>query len=209
MVNLRVILSMIVGLAVAGLTAFPSQASAHPFHISIAELQFNPESGKIEASLKVHVVDLERELARLAKTRVRVESDELSKYATRFLDSYFYLIPLADAKKAKVESLLLSRGSDATPVNASTVEFVGHELETSWAWLYFELTPPDGTEDLALVDAVFLNTIEQQINTVTVRHGAERHALKLTRKTPWAPFPRKWLAKPDAAATISSDLPTE
>lgn len=170
-------------------------ACAHPFHISLAEMEYNPQSGRWEVSLKVHVVDLDRSLKQLSEgAKVDLKQAESAQLVEEFLDRYVYLLPLEDAQQITSDWIAERTATDLGKIPRSQAKYIGHEQETSWVWLYFELQPPPDTSgDLALVNAVFLDTLEKQINTVSIRQGIKRHALKLTRKEPWGRFPKAWM----------------
>ncbi len=183
------------------LTLTCSACLAHPFHISIAEMEYNAESKRIEVALKLHADDLERELERINSVEVDLESSQLADLAAGFLDRHFYLIALSSVP-ADSEQTQLDSGK---PAVLSKVHFVGSELEKTWIWLYFELEllgpiVAEQDQDLALVNSVLLGRVRDQINTVRVRTGQMRHALKMTRKSPWQTFPAEWLKAATAGA---------
>lgn len=160
-------------------------AGAHPFHISTAEMQFNTKTKRIEVSLKLQALDLERALALLAGKKVNVEKDDVDELVQKYLAQHFYL--------ATLHSVQSPTDGRANAMSLSKVELHGKELETSWLWLYFELEPPAGDEPLALVNTVLIDVIEGQINTVSVRHAGARQALSMTAKKSWGEYSRRWL----------------
>jgi hypothetical protein len=165
------------------------QALAHPFHISVAEMEYNPQTKKIEVSLKLHAVDFERALSQLAGRTVNVDKQPIKELASAYLSERFYLVePSVASRDASVDAV-----KDLTGNKRSQLHFVGHELQTTWLWLYFELQPPETVQDLWLVNTVLFETTAGQINTVTVRHHGKRVALKMTEKEPRATFDEQWL----------------
>ena len=167
-------------------------ALAHPFHISVAELEYNPATQKLEVSLKLHATDFERALSKLVGHDVDLEGDAFKdgKLATEYLNSHFYLVPATEAAK---ESSDTEASDSATAAPRSKCHFVGSELKQSWMWLYFEMDIPKAEGDLALYNTVLLDLTDGQINTATVRHDSKRHALKTTDKNRWSEFSRQWL----------------
>ena len=171
-----------------------SACHAHPFHISVAEMEYNVVTKRIEVSLKLHADDLESELERLNNVEVDLESAQLTDLATAYLDRHFFLLPLASVPAGAAEP----KHESLTPGARSKVHFVGSELEKTWIWLYFELELEDllsaeKGQDLAFVNSVLLGLVADQINTVSIRTGQSRHALKMTRKSPWHAYPSDWL----------------
>ena len=178
--------------------ACPSVCLGHPFHISLAEVEYNAASQRLEVSLKLHASDLERALQRARGRKVDIEAEDIGKEVEAYLDGHFYLVT-SDALARREEDSSLEAGED--PIARSKSRWVGKELQATWIWLYFELELPAGADsqeafgDYALVNTVLLDLIEDQINTVTVRSGVRRHALKMTRKSPWQRFPASWIEK--------------
>ncbi len=188
---------------------------AHPFHISTAEVDYNAETRRLEVGLKLHAVDTERALTRLAGRKVNVEKNGVvTKLLTRYLAENFYitgktnLVEIAgrdagDTAGTASDVPAPTSAPEAAPAPAnrvlvnqamrSKVHFVGKELETTWLWLYFELEVEENQGELVLVNSVLLDLTEDQINTVSVRYAGRRHALKTSAKQPWVEFPREWL----------------
>ena len=62
----------------AVVTAFSSSgfANMHPFHSTLAELEWNPKSSVFEVSLQMSGVEIEDELSRLHGRRINLESTD-------------------------------------------------------------------------------------------------------------------------------------
>lgn len=145
-------------------------AAAHPFHISLAEMEWNPQAKHFEVSLKVHGLDIENALSRMTKRRVRLEVvEEADKLLAEYLTTHLYLHHLSadaasaardgslavDAQKGLAEATgqaaetqayvlpreALERNEDWA-TRRSTLKVVGREQEKSWLWIYVELKPP-------------------------------------------------------------------
>lgn len=197
------------GFRVVGLLGFwvflAAPGWAHPFHISTAELEFNPQSGRVEVSLRLHSVDFERALSLLAQQRIQLESDDADQWAARYLSRHFFVADLdamvraAKREKQASEELGSSLRTDSSAsversISKSQVHWVGKELDAAWLTLYFELelsAPSPGRH--ALVNSVLMGSVEQQINTVSLRQAGKRHAMKLTKGKPWSALPQGWL----------------
>ncbi len=156
----------------------------HPFHTSVAELEYNVESKRIEVSVKLHSTDMDNALSAVLGKRVDIEKDQVDKELMKYLESHFYLLPESAAKAEEI--------TEKTPL--SKVHFIGKESDKGWLWVYFEMELPETDETLALVNTVFLDRIKDQINTVSVRANAKRQSMKMTRKKLWHTFDRAWLA---------------
>lgn len=182
----------------------------HPFHVSTAEVEFNAKTKRLEVGLKCQTTDLERALRQMAGRKVDVESDpQIDELITRYVSENFYLAIAAAPKKAdtsnvevsaaasndsKTSDLKLAESASEVPEPPKEpVKFIGKEFETKWIWIYFELQPPAGEEQLVLVNRVLFEINIGQLNTCIIRHAGKRHALKSTAAKPLQEFDRKWL----------------
>ena len=180
------------------LVGLNAHALAHPFHISTAEMEFNRTTQRFEVSLKVHAIDIEQALTRLAQRKVNLDKDsQAERLLTEYLTQHFYFEPIGITPRQPTAS------ADAPPEKRSTIHYVGRELETTWLWIYFEVELPPTTTfangQLKLVNSVLLDVTEGQINTVAVRQGAKKHALRMTVKQAWTEFSKEWFSTAAAA----------
>ena len=171
-------------------------AAAHPFHTSVAELEYNSQTKRIEVSLKLPAADLERALSSLAKRRINLDKDPLAELVTQYLDRHFLLVDSSLVPHTGHAELLAAKWPSE---QRSQARFVGHELMATWSWLYFEIELPAGVvEEMSLIDTVLFDINSGQINTVSVRRGSQRFALKMTEKDAWARLDPAWLQEKDA-----------
>lgn len=182
-------------------------AVAHPFHISTAEMEYDAQADRLQVSLKLQAVDLEQELARTSGQRINLEQPQAERQIVDFLSRHFYLSALSAAKasseqpadgiKADDNNIALhdSATGGTSPGMRSQVHWVGLELKGAWLWLYFELELPPQRPDLQLFNTVLFEINSSQINTVSVRHGAQRTTLKMTRQSPSSNFETQWLKR--------------
>ncbi len=179
--------------AIAGcLVASDVLAVNHPFHISTAEVEFNPSSNRLEVGLKCQSLDLERALGRLAGKKLDIEKDVgVDELVARYLADRFYLANAPTDSKDKRASTDIAREVPEPP--QEPLKFVGKEFETTWVWIYFELSLPAGNEPLVLVNRVLFEVNTGQINTCLIRHEGKRDALKSMNSNPFQSFNRDWL----------------
>jgi hypothetical protein len=182
------------------LVTLTSNVSAHPFHISIAEVEYNAKSARYEVSLKIHVSDLERAISATAERNVNIAKDqEADKLLTDYLNEHFFLTSTENLQDNKEGNQHLKPGAEH-----SKVHFIGKEIEATWLWLYVELeyAEPAGTksestiarsedlDNLLLVNTILLDVTDAQINTVSFRDKNKKHSFKTTLKQPWAKIPK-------------------
>lgn len=164
-------LASVIGLLLAGTTW------AHPFHVSLAEAEWNAESKKLEIALRLHPTDLEDALSQRAKQRISLET-------TEDVDSLI--------RDYLAEAFVVT-DTDDTP---ATLEWVGKEIEVTWAWVYFEIPLQAGPDGVTIRNAVFFELLEDQANLITLRSGKQRHSLTFTRDDPEATVSLKANPKP-------------
>lgn len=183
---------MTVGLLVCGVISdAPVQAWVHPFHVSVAELEWNAQTERLEVSLKLHASDLERALTLRAKRKINLEQDDADgKLCAAYIQEHFFLTELEGVENSRGD---LPPGLDERP--RSKVNFIGKEFDKSWIVLFFEMERPESEKPLALVNTVLLDLTDGQINTVTVRTGAKKHGSKTNVKTRWVPFEDAWFGR--------------
>jgi hypothetical protein len=154
--------TFVFGLAL--LMACAANAAAHPFHVSIAEGEWNAETKRLEVSLRVSPEDLEAALTKQAKERVRLEEMEnVDEQIAAYLQEHFCFRKNADEEPLKLK-------------------WTGKEITTKAAWLYFELEAPDGVDGLELTNNILVDEEETQINTVVLRQGKQKTTLRFDKK---------------------------
>ena len=129
--------------------------SAHKFHASLAEVDYNAKSGSAEIAIRMFVDDLEDAVSRSAGRRVRIDTTaDFDRYALAY-----------------VQSALKITDRD------------GHELQLAWVgkdasvdevWVYVEAPAPSGLDGARLSNKIFFDLFDDQVNTVIVkRNGAK------------------------------------
>ena len=93
---------------------------SHPFHVSVAEMEYNPESKCLEVALRVWPEDLEKALNARSKTNVDLDK-------TKDVDKRIYAYLQKNISISK-------DGKKKCQLN-----WIGKELEIKQAWLYFEV----------------------------------------------------------------------
>ena len=111
----------------------PDPRAAHPFHVSLAEVEFNAESGKLEVALRVYPLDLEKALTLHAARRISIDDEpEVDALIAAYLKDRFRVT-----------------GADGKP---ASIEWVGRELSVKDAWLYFEMPLSGGIHDASRLE---------------------------------------------------------
>lgn len=137
--------------------------AAHPFHVTLAEAEYNVESGRLEVALRIYnPADLERVLGLIAGHRVDLEA---TPGVDRLIRDY-------------LERQFVVESPDGRPAGLT---WVGKEVDLKTAWLYFEVDLPDGPEGVAFRDRLLFEVEPDQVNTINFRSGDRRGTLRFTR----------------------------
>ncbi|MEO1999085.1 MAG: DUF6702 family protein [Planctomycetaceae bacterium] len=178
----------LVALSMLVFTLTTTPAVAHPFHVSLAEAEWNAKTGRLEVALKVHATDLEKALRRRTKKPVDLDkSPDVDRLISAYLNHVF-----------RVQS---PKGQ------ACTIKWVGKEVTLKSAWLYFELPLPQGIEGMRFSNQMFFELLSNQVNTINFKQGRKKLTLRFTRQsaTHVAKFPPP---QKDALRRTQSTSPT-
>jgi hypothetical protein len=185
--HLKRLLSMAIvcGLSLVLSLGFSGSAGAHQFHTSSAELDWNADSGRWEVALRILATDLELALERQEGKKLNLDSAEGIELIQKYLLGRFQILP-----QSVVEKLSSQTGQAASHFakneESAQLNWVGHECEGGWMWLYFELQPPKSEQPLALVSQLLTEINEDQINIVSIRSANKKRVTQQTnRKQAW------------------------
>jgi hypothetical protein len=156
-----------IALFVAGLL-LASPASAHRYHTSLTEADYNREEQSLQVSLRTFADDLENILSRRAGKRINLDrKKEAEPLLLAYLQDVFQL------KGAAGESLKLS--------------WVGMEAKVDSVWIYFETKIPGGIKGLQLSNRFLQDLFDDQLNVVNIKEGNQKIALTFARGDSFKP----------------------
>jgi len=146
------------------LTLATASARAHPFHVSLAEAEWNAKTGQLEVALKVHATDLEKALRRHSGKPIDLDkSPEADRRIIAYLKHVF--------------RVLSPQGRPCA------IKWVGKEVTLKSAWLYFEIPLPKGIEGVRFSNQIFFELLSNQVNTVNFKQGRRKLTLRFTRQS--------------------------
>jgi hypothetical protein len=162
-----------------------SSTLAHQFHTSVAELDWNADSGRWEVSVRIHASDLELALDRQFGRKLNIESSGATEWIQKYVQSRFQIVSQDAVEKLALPVDRTSKSANET-ANTSQIDWVGQEVEGGWMWLYFELAQPDSKQPLALVSQLLTEINEDQNNIVSIRNATRKRSTQQTsRKQVW------------------------
>ncbi len=138
--------------------SFAQPSSAHTYHASLAEVDYNAKSKVLELGIRVFANDLEEALTRRRGRKVRL--DVTPDVGTLTADYLRDTIVIAD------------REGRAVPL-----QWIGMELRVDEAWLYVQGAAPAGIDGGTVTARVFFDLFDDQVNTVNIQQGDARTTL--------------------------------
>ena len=132
-------------------------ASAHTFHTSLMQMEYNARDETLEVAVQVFTHDLENVLTRRRGGSGRVRLDktpDAAKLALAYLNEAFTL------KNREGE--------------AKTFTWVGMEQSADAVWLYVEAKMPEGLAGASLRNRIFFDLLDDQVNLVHVKFDGRK-----------------------------------
>ncbi|WP_169977706.1 DUF6702 family protein [Tautonia rosea] len=162
-------LAMTLMMALAPIT---NTAEAHPFHVTIAEVEFNAEAGTLEMAIRIYNPgDLEQALGLREGERVDLEQTEnVDEMILDYLRDHLIIAP-AEGEPAELQ-------------------WVGKEVSVKTTWLYVEAPLPDGPEGVRFTNTLLFEIEKDQANTMVFGRSRDRVSLRFTRDDPTHRFKR-------------------
>ena len=148
------------------------RASAHKFHTSFAEADYDAETKSLEITLRTFPDDLENALRK--RGGKRVSPDDKKAFGAQV---FAYLQETFRVKTARGEAAKLS--------------WVGMDAGVDSAWLYFEAPLPEGVEGAGLSQQFLCDLYDDQINLVNVKSGGRKVELRFERGGEFKPISLK------------------
>lgn len=161
--------------------------TAHPFHASTTEIEWNADSQRFEVAMRLRIADLEDAISAKIKTRFRVESDpkrqvRLQAYLQETFSISFvehrqctlhwvgYELELHDVwVYFEAESVPSADSAMAAPKPNVALDKV-----SSWDGLFRESTPKSLQRNVRIRNTALLELQPEQVNSVSLRMGTSR-----------------------------------
>lgn len=178
---LAITIGMVIGVWILAAVGTNVAHAVHPFHVCVAQMEWNGDSKLWEVSLRLHPQDLEKAMTRARGMPTSLEDRDFPELAIPFLNEQFFLVHVSQPKTRKELMESIERG-ESFP--RSQLSWVGMEQERGWLWIHLELQPPADTskEPMAgtqwLVHRIFLDQIDRQENSARIISGANRYSLQ-------------------------------
>lgn len=132
--------------------------SAHKFHASLAEVDYNAKQKTVELGIRLFADDLEAALGKRRDRRVRLD---VTPNVDRIVLDY-------------LNETLVIRDRDGVRL---TFEWVGMELRVDEAWVFVQANASSGIVGATVDSSVFFELFSDQVNTVNLQQGDARTTL--------------------------------
>ncbi|MCH2182076.1 MAG: hypothetical protein MK108_08740 [Mariniblastus sp.] len=139
----------------------PTLSASHPYHVSYAEVEWNPETGHFEVALCVWPADLEKAISRMSGRAIDLDAEPgVEAMFEQYVARRFRLI--GDSGKVR------------------PIRWVGAQVGLKQAWLYFEVAGDKKPGRWTIENRVFFELNEDQLNQIQIRMGPVRKSLSST-----------------------------
>lgn len=140
-------------------------ALAHPFYVSICQVDFNRETHSLEISVKTFADDLIAGLEKNGASKIYLgeqrENTETDKWIAKYI-------------KSGISFVVNGKNSE--------IGFIGKEIETDVVWSYFEITNVSELTEMEVHCTLLTEIFETQNNIIQINNGEEIKNLLLSKK---------------------------
>ena len=138
--------------------------SMHKFYVSLTEVNFNSESGRIEVSIRIFPDDLDRALLERTGINTQLATELEHEVADSLLMVYL------------LENFTLQVNGEELGL-----EYLGKEPESDAIWCYLESSKVVVPETITVRNAILTEYFPDQVNIIQVYHGKWNKGLLLNR----------------------------
>ena len=134
---------------------FTNSRSAHDFHASVTQMQYNPKEQVFEISIRIFTDDFEKVLSAESNSKVNLSgNDKNDALLEKYIHAHFtYINPQKQAKPIK---------------------YVGHEIEADANWLYLEMPYSEPFRGGQLKQNVLMEYFDDQVNMVNIQYQNQK-----------------------------------
>ena len=143
-------------------SSMPVSSNAHPFYVSVTEINHNATDKTLEISCKIFTDDLEKTLKLNYKTKIDIiqpkDKASLAKMITEYLNNHL---------KVNVDGKMVS------------FRYVGNETDDSYAFVYLQVDNIATVKKIEIINSLLYDFIDKQINIMHVVVNGNRKSTKL------------------------------
>ena len=140
------------------------QSKAHPFYVSICQVDFNKENRTLEISVKTFADDLLLGLKNAGVTKLYLGEEKENSATDQYIFEYLKLNLIFKVNGKKVD-----------------YSFVGKEMETDVVWSYLEIEEIIALNEIEVECFLLTEVLETQSNIIQINNGAGIKSMLLTK----------------------------
>lgn len=140
-------------------------AKLHPFHVSVCEVYYNPETESFEISMKIFIDDLELALQKKGATDFTLVNSSDKNKIEKELENYLSL------------QFKLNVNEDIIPL-----EFLGYEIKRDAVLCYFESDRVKIIKLVEIENAVISDLYDDQTNLTHFQYNDQMKSLRATKE---------------------------
>lgn len=137
--------------------------AAHPYYVSVTEIDYNASKKEIEIACKIFTDDFEQTLKSVYNTKVDLYKPADKKLLDKQIAGYIE------------KHLKLYIGGKNT-----VLSYAGYEIEGEAAWCYFSIPEIRTFQSIQIFNDLLYSYKEEQVNLVHVKINGERKSTRLT-----------------------------
>lgn len=137
---------------------------AHPFHLSVCDMEYSERDKTIQVSHRIFIDDLENALSRMSEKKVfmhQTDKEVIRNLLEKYLEKNF--------------SIQLESGS-------ADAKFIGYEIDKDVVWCYQETSKLNPFTSIRIKNTVLYEVFDDQQNIIHLSLSGEVKSLKLNRK---------------------------
>lgn len=142
-------------------------APVHDFHVSIWQLDYNPDPGVFQITGKIFTEDLEKAIEIQGSPKLRLGSKKEEAKANEYIEHYL--------------RLNLDFEVNGKPV---TFDFLGKEVELDITWVYLSLDSIPNLKTLSIENTLLTEIIDDQVNLCHANVRGRKESLLLKKSNP-------------------------
>lgn len=146
-------------------------AVAHPFYVSVVEVNHNSKEKTLEISCKLFADDVEDVLKQNYKTMVDLDVEKQHPLADKLITDY-----------------ITRNLSVTTDGRQQKLSYVGFEKQSESVYCYFEIPNVSSVKNITLTNSLLLDFNDQQMNIMHVTVNGVRKSFKLNYPDKQASF---------------------
>lgn len=134
----------------------------HPFHISVCDIEHNPEQNSLQISHKIFLDDLEEAINSANQTSYDLYEPKDPELVDRLIGNY-----ILDHFQVMVDRV------------QPEISYLGHEKDLDAAWCYVEIKGVNKIKNLQVINNILFEIHEDQTNIVHVSYNGVTKSTRL------------------------------